>query len=87
MTDTKGGATEDTSTRLATLPRSDSEEMRVEWSEYKGHHFFSLRVWNKGSDGQWRPVKAKGCTVKRRELSALSDAVEQALALAATDAR
>jgi hypothetical protein len=56
-----------------------SEELRVNWSAYNGHHFLSLRVWHCGMDGVWRPDRTKGCTVKLRELPAFADAVTAAL--------
>lgn len=63
-----------------------SEELRVNWSEFNGHHFLSLRVWHCGMDGMWRPDRQRGCTVKLRELAAFAEAVNVALDLATGDA-
>lgn len=53
--------------RLATCPRGDSEELRLELSEYEGRPYISLRVWFQTEDGKWLPSK-KGCTIRLREL-------------------
>jgi hypothetical protein len=71
--------------RLATLPRGMSEELRVNWAAYNGHHFLALRVWHCGMDGVWRPDRMRGCTVKLRELPVFADAVQAALDLATAD--
>lgn len=68
---------------LLTLPRGDSEELRVVWDEFKGHRFLAVRVWFRAADGEWRPSKS-GVTIKPRELAAFAEAVGQAGARAAT---
>ena len=72
---------EDASLRLATFPRQEGEELRVSWSEYKGAHFLSFRVWKQGSGGMW-PQKGQGCTIKVRELGDLAIAIADAMDLA-----
>ena len=72
-------APEDRGERLATIPRGDSEELRVTWDSYEGRPYLSLRLWTRGTDGQWWPDRAKGCTVRRHELSTFADAVERAV--------
>ncbi len=62
-----------------------SEELRVNWAAYNGHHFLALRVWHCGMDGVWRPDRMRGCTVKLRELPVFADAVQAALDLATAD--
>ena len=79
MTGGRREAPTDTAQRLATFPRSDSEEMRVSLAEYRGHQYLSLRIWSRGLDGQWWPDREKGCTIKTRELPAFNDAVAAAL--------
>lgn len=73
------------SIQLAALPRGDAADLRAEWSEYKGHRFFSLRQWNRSADGSWRPDGKRGLTVKKRELAAVAEALNRAIALAADD--
>jgi hypothetical protein len=67
------------SVRLATLPRKENEELRIELDEYNGFKFVSVRIWFRAGDGQWRPTKT-GITIKSRELEtawgALGKAVE-----------
>lgn len=69
----------DNGERLGTIPRSDSEELRVSWGEYQGHHFLNLRVWVKDAHDQWWPDKTKGCTVRPRDLPQFADAIAMAL--------
>ncbi len=61
-------APEENGERLATIPRSEGEELRLNWSEYNGHHFLNIRLWAQGDDGTWWPQKDKGLTVRVREL-------------------
>lgn len=68
--------------RLATFARGMSEELRVNWSQYNGHHFIALRVWHCGVDGKYRPDRARGCTVKLRELEEFSRAIQAAVEMA-----
>ena len=75
------------SVRLATLPRGDNVAFHVEWSEFKGHRFVSLRVWNKATDGSWRPDVKRGCSIKRGEISAVIVALTKALELADDEGR
>jgi hypothetical protein len=69
----------DTGERLATLERSDSEQVRVSWAEYEGKPFLSIRLWTRGADGQWWPDKTKGITVRVRELATFAEGVAAAL--------
>lgn len=68
--------------RLATFQRGMSEELRVNWASYNGHHFLAVRVWHCGEDGKYRPDRARGCTVKMRELDDFSRAVQEAVEMA-----
>ena len=69
----------DTGERLATLERGESEHVRVTWAEYEGKPFLNIRLWTKAPDGQWWPDKAKGITVRVRELGAFAEGVAAAL--------
>lgn len=73
---------EDRGERLGTFSRGDSEELRVCWDEFKGHPYLSLRVWTRGTDGQWWPDKRRGCSVRPRELQEFAASVAKALELA-----
>jgi len=68
--------------RLATFQRGMSEELRVNWSEFNGHHFVALRVWHCGVDGKYRPDRARGLTVKLRELDDFARAIQAAVEMA-----
>lgn len=65
--------------RLATLPRSDSEEVRVSWDSYEGRPYLSIRLWTRNARGEWWPDKAKGITVRVRELADFAEGVGAAL--------
>lgn len=69
--------------RLGTFERGDSEELRVCWDEFKGHPYLSLRVWTRGTDGQWWPDKGRGCSVRVRELEGSAAVLARAVELAA----
>jgi hypothetical protein len=56
--------------------------MRVNFSEYNGHHFVGIRVWHTGTDGVARPDRMRGLTVKLRELAEFSQAIQTALEMA-----
>lgn len=72
--------------RLATFARGMSEELRVNWSEFNGHHFVGIRVWHCGVDGKYRPDRTRGCTVKLRELEEFSRAIQAAVEMATAHA-
>lgn len=54
--------------RLATFPRSEVEELRVELATYKGKPFVQARIWFRSSEGTWHPTK-RGVTFRVRELA------------------
>ncbi len=63
---------------LARISRSDDEELRIALDEYRGHRYLALRVWERGRDGQWWPVKAKGLSIRLREVADVAKAFAQA---------
>lgn len=69
--------------RLATFNRGQSEEMRVNFSEFNGHYFISLRIWYTTPDGRSLPDRSRGMTVKLRELQEFAQAMQLALGMAA----
>src|SRR4051794_36503728 len=72
--------------RIATLDRSDSEQIRIHWAEFGGKKFVSIRMWVKDADGQWWPDK-RGIALRVREIPALADAVVELLDLAGAELR
>lgn len=77
----RSGPPEENGVRLATIPRSDGEELRLSWAEYNGRHFLNVRIWTKG-DGGWWPDKTKGLTVRVRELADFAEGVAKAVDMA-----
>jgi hypothetical protein len=46
--------------------------MRVTLSEYEGHPYVSLRLWERDPAGAWWPVRGKGCSVRLSEAGTLA---------------
>ena len=64
---------------LATIDRTDTEQLQISISEYKGKSYFNLRIYYTTDDGAtWLPTK-KGVTVSPDNLQTLKDAVEKAM--------
>ncbi len=68
--------------RLATIDRSETEQIRVNWSEFEGKPFLSIRMWKRGDDGGWWPDGKRGISIRVRELPELVDGIAEALDLA-----
>lgn len=63
---------------LATIERSDTEQLQISVSEYKGRSYFNLRIFYTTDDGAtWLPTK-KGVTFAPDQLDILADAIEEA---------
>lgn len=63
---------------LATIERSETEQLQISVSEYKGRSYFNLRIYYTTDDGAtWLPTK-KGVTFAPDQLDILSDAIEEA---------
>lgn len=63
---------------LATIERSDTEQLQISVSEYKGRSYFNLRIFYTTDDGAtWLPTK-KGVTFAPDQLDVLADAIEEA---------
>jgi hypothetical protein len=45
--------------RIATLTRSDTEEMRLNLSSFEGHTYLQYATWRKDDSGKWKPVKTQ----------------------------
>ena len=64
--------------RLASIPRGRDEELRISLDEYEGRPYVSVRVWARGTGGSWWPVKAKGLSIRLREIDDVIEALAQA---------
>lgn len=63
---------------LATIDRSDTEQLQISVSEYKGRSYLNMRIFYTTDDGaSWLPTK-KGVTFSPDQLDLLSDAIEEA---------
>lgn len=68
----------ETGRRLAAFPRNrGEEELRVNLAEFNGHEYLSLRVWSRGSDGNWWPVRGKGVSVRLSEIGELAEVLHR----------
>ena len=63
---------------LGTIQRSDTEQLQISVSEYRGKSYFKLRIFYTTDDGAtWLPTK-KGVTFAPDQLDVLTDAIEEA---------
>ena len=63
---------------LATIERSDTEQLQISISEYKGRSYLNMRIFYTTDDGAtWLPTK-KGVTFTPHQLDLLADAIEEA---------
>ncbi len=63
---------------LATIERTDTEQLQISVSEYRGKSYFNLRIhYTTDGDETWLPTK-KGVTFAPDQLDVLSDAIEEA---------
>jgi hypothetical protein len=65
--------------RVATFPRGDGVEFRLNLAEYQGRPYLSLRVWERDQAGAWWPVKGKGCSVRIGECEQLAEALARVM--------
>ena len=67
-----------TTERLATIPRDDGRELRVEMAtDQFGHRYLTLHVWMHRADGTV-PLSRAGFTLRRAEVGPLMRALERA---------
>lgn len=69
---------EENGIRLATIARSEDEELRLSWAEFNGKHFLNVRMWHRQESGWW-PDKTKGMTVRVHELPDFAEGVAKAM--------
>ncbi len=63
---------------LATIERSDTEQLQISVSEYKGKSYLNMRIFYTTDGGQsWLPTK-KGVTFSPEQLDLLTEAIEAA---------
>ena len=63
---------------LATIERSETEQLQISVSEYKGKSYLNMRIFYTTDEGQtWLPTK-KGVTFSPDQLDLLSEAIEAA---------
>jgi hypothetical protein len=71
----------DTGKLLEAFPRNKGrEELRVTLSEFNGHQFVSLRVWERDFKGKFWPTK-RGVSVRLAEAEGVCVALAKALSL------
>ena len=64
---------------LATIDRTDTEQLQISISEYKGKSYFNLRIYYTTDEGAtWLPTK-KGVTCSPENLETLRDAIDEAM--------
>lgn len=65
---------------LATIERSETEQLQISISEYKGRSYLNMRIHYTTDDGNtWLPTK-KGVTFTPEQLDILTEAIEEAKA-------
>ena len=62
---------------LATIPRRDTEEIRVTLAEWRGAWYVSARLYFKTPTGTWAPTR-KGVTIPCEQLPELLDGLGRA---------
>ena len=63
---------------LATIERSETEQLQISVSEYRGKSYFNLRIFYTTDGGEtWLPTK-KGVTFAPDQLDVLSESIEEA---------
>lgn len=63
---------------LATIERSDTEQLQISVSEYKGRSYLNMRIYYTTDEGAtWLPTK-KGVTFSPDQLDLLEEAIQAA---------
>ena len=63
---------------LATIERSDTEQLQISVSEYKGRSYLNMRIFYTTDEGAtWLPTK-KGVTFAPDQLDFLEEAIQEA---------
>ena len=63
---------------LATIERSETEQLQISVSEYKGRSYLNMRIFYTTDDGAtWLPTK-KGVTFAPDQLDLMEEAIQDA---------
>ena len=63
---------------LATIERSDTEQLQISISEYKGRSYLNMRIFYTTDDGAtWLPTK-KGVTFAPEQIDLLEETIKEA---------
>ncbi len=63
---------------LATIERTDTEQLQISVSEYKGRSYLNMRIFYTTDEGStWLPTK-KGVTFSPDQLDLLEEAIQEA---------
>ena len=63
---------------LAAIERSDTEQLQISISEYRGKSYLNMRIFYTTDDGQtWLPTK-KGVTFTPEQIDMLEEAIQEA---------
>ena len=62
---------------IATIPRNQLAELRVEIGEYRDHDFVSIHTWTERHDSEEMVPTKKGFTVKPERLPELVEALQK----------
>ncbi len=63
---------------LATIDRTDTEQLQISISEYKGKSYLNMRIFYTTDEGaSWIPTK-KGVTFSPEQIDILEEAVQEA---------
>lgn len=63
---------------LATIERSDTEQLQISVSKYKGRSYLNMRIFYTTDEGAtWLPTK-KGVTFAPDQLDLLEEAIQEA---------
>ena len=63
---------------LATIERSDTEQLQISISEYKGRSYLNMRINKKKEDGATWLTTKKGVTFAHEQIDLLEEAIQEA---------
>ncbi len=63
---------------LLELPRGETEKLCLSRRSYNGKPFLDLRIYFRGSDGEWHPTR-KGTSLRIGELASIAAAIDKGL--------
>ena len=65
---------------IAIIPKNSMDEIRVMWSEYKGHRYLDIRVYTEAEGKADKVPTKKGVTLRPDLIPELIEALEGVLA-------